>query len=70
MMPLNYANAGEEMTVKRIGGSPEIRQHIEDLGFHVGSGVTVVNRLGGNVIVKVKDSRIALSEGLAQKIMV
>ena len=61
MMPLMLAGIGEENTIKKIGGSPEIKKHLEDLGFVVGGSVTVVNALGGNVIVNVKESRVALS---------
>ena len=70
MMPLALAPVGEEQTVKRIGGSPAIRQHLENLGFVVGGGVTVVTSLGGNVIVNVKETRVAVSEEMARKIMV
>ena len=70
MMPLMLAGIGEENTIKKIGGSPEIKKHLEDLGFVVGGSVTVVNALGGNVIVNVKESRVAISEELARRIMV
>ena len=70
MMPLALAPVGEEQTVKRFGGSPAIRQHLENLGFVVGGGVTVVTSLGGNVIVNVKETRVAVSEEMARKIMV
>ena len=70
MMPLSLAGVGEQNTVKRIGGSPEVKQHLENLGFVVGSTVTIVNTLGGNVIVNVKESRIAISEEMARKIMI
>ena len=70
MMPLALAAIGEENTVKRIGGSPEVRQHLQTLGFVVGGNVTVVTSLSGNVIVNVKDSRVAISEEMARKIMV
>lgn len=70
MMPLTLANIGEELTIKKVGGNPEVKQHLEDLGFVAGGGVTVVNTLGGNVIVNVKESRIAISREMAQKIMV
>jgi ferrous iron transport protein A len=69
-MPLALASAGEEQIIKRIGGSREIRQHLENLGFVVGGSVTVVTSLGGNVIVNVKETRIAISEEMARKIMV
>ena len=70
MMPLALASAGEEQIIKRIGGSREIRQHLENLGFVVGGSVTVMTSLGGNVIVNVKETRIAISEEMARKIMV
>ena len=70
MMPLVLANSGEENIVRKIGGSPEVRQHLADLGFNVGTGVTIVSTMGGNVIVKVKESRVAISREMAQKIMI
>ena len=70
MMQLMLAGIGEENTIKKIGGSPEIKKHLEDLGFVVGGSVTVVNALGGNVIVNVKESRVAISEEMARRIMV
>ena len=70
MMPLMLAGIGEENTIKKIGGSPEIKKHLEDLGFVVGGSVTVVNALGGNLIVNVKESRVAISEEMARRIMV
>lgn len=70
MMPLTLANIGEENTIKKIGGKPEVKQHLENLGFVVGGSVTIVNTLGGNVIVNVKNSRVAVSKEMAQKIMV
>ena len=70
MMPLMLAGIGEENTIKKIGGIPEIKKHLEDLGFVVGGSVTIVNALGGNVIVNVKESRVAISEEMARRIMV
>ena len=70
MMPLVLAEPGEEQIIKKIGGSPEIKKHLEDLGFNVGGQVSIVNTLGGNVIVKIKESRVAVSEELGRKIMV
>lgn len=70
MMPLVLAEVGEENTIKKIGGSPEVKKHLENLGFIVGSTVTIINSLGGNVIVNVKESRIALDESMARKIMI
>lgn len=70
MMPLALANVGEENIIKKIGGKPEVKQHLENLGFVVGGAVKIVNTMGGNVIVNVKDSRIAISREMAQKIMI
>ena len=70
MMPLPLANVGEEYLIRKVGGSPEVKKHLEDLGFTAGSTVTLVSSLGGNVIVKVKESRVAISEEMARKIMV
>ena len=70
MMPLVLANVGEPQIVKRIGGNPETKRQLEDLGFTVGGEVCIVTTLGGNVIVKVKESRVAVSDELARKIMV
>ena len=70
MMPIALANVGEPMIVKRIGGSPEVKTHLENLGFVVGGNVTVITSLGGNIIVNVKESRVAISEEMARKIMV
>ena len=70
MMPLSLAELDTENTIKKIGGSPEIKKHLEDLGFVVGGSVTIVNALGGNVIVNVKESRVAISEEMARRIMV
>lgn len=70
MMPLSLAVVGEENTIKKIGGNAEVKQHLENLGFVVGGNVTVITALGGNVIVNVKESRIAISEEMARKIMV
>lgn len=70
MMPLTLAETGEQNVIKKIGGKPEVKAHLENLGFVVGGTVTVVNAIGGNVIVKVKESRIAISREMAQKIMI
>ncbi len=70
MMPLILAPEGEEQIIKRIGGSAEVRQHLADIGFNVGSAVTVITTMSGNVIVKVKEARIAISREMAQRIMV
>ena len=70
MMPLFLADTGEENIIQRIGGSPETKKHLEDLGFVAGGAVTVMNTIGGNLIVKVKESRVAISREMAGKIMV
>ena len=70
MTPLLFAVAGEEAVVKRVGGSPEVKKHLENLGFVVGGSVTVVSVIAGNLIVKVKESRVAISREMAQKIMI
>ena len=70
MMPLTLADIGTEQLIRKVGGSPEVRKHLEDLGFVAGGSATVVSALGGNVIVKVKESRVAISEEMARKVMV
>ena len=70
LLPLVFANAGEEQIIKKIGGSDEVKRHLENLGFTVGGSVTIVNSLAGNVIVKVKESRVAINENMARRIMV
>ena len=70
MMPLSFADVGEENTIKKIGGNTEVKKHLENLGFVVGGNVKVISALGGNVIVNVKESRVAISEEMARKIMV
>ena len=70
MMPLSYANPGEESVIRKIGGSPEVKKHLENLGFIVGGNVQVITALNGNVIVKVKEARVAISDEMVRKIMV
>ena len=70
MMPLVLANPGEKNVIRKVGGSPDVKKHLEDLGFVVGGTVTVVSTIGGNVIVAVKESRLAISKEMAQKIMI
>lgn len=70
MMPLTLANVGEETIIRKVGGSPEVKKHLENLGFVAGSNVTIITELAGNIIVKVKESRVAISREMAQKIMV
>lgn len=70
MMPLIFANVGEENIIKKVGGNPETKKHLENLGFVSGGRVTVINTIGGNLIVNVKEARVAVSREMAQKIMV
>ena len=70
MMPLTLADMGEENIIKKIGGNPEVKKHLENLGFVAGGNVTVVAKIGGNVIVNIKEARVAVSKEMAQKIMV
>ena len=70
MMPLLFASVGEENIIKKVGGKPEIKKHLENLGFVVGGRVSVINTIGGNLIVNVKETRVAISKEMAQKIMI
>ena len=70
MIPLIYADKDKPQIIKKIGGSPEVKQHLADMGFNVGGEVSVVSSLGENLIVKVKESRVAVSDELAKKIMI
>ncbi|MDD6484853.1 MAG: FeoA family protein [Clostridiales bacterium] len=70
MMPLSLADVGEENTIKKVGGNPQVKKHLENLGFIVGGNVKVISTLGGNVIVNVKETRVAISKEMAMKIMV
>ena len=70
MMPLTMTRAGETAAIRSISGMDEVRQHLAELGFVAGSDVTVVSEIGGNLIVQVKDSRIALDKAMANRIMV
>ena len=70
MMPLSMAAAGEQLTIRKITGRDEVRQHLAELGFVVGAQVKVVSEMGGNLILSVKDSRIALDKAMAMRIMV
>ena len=70
MMHLTLANIGEENMIHKVGGSPEMRKHLEDMGFVAGGSVTVISTIGGNLIVNVKESRVAISREMANKIMV
>ena len=70
MMPLIFADDGEVNVIRSIRGTDEIRHHLSNLGFVVGGTVQIISRMGGNVIINVKESRIAIDEKMAQKIMI
>lgn len=70
MMPLALANRGEENIIRRVGGNAVLKKHLENLGFVVGGNVTVISVNGGNLIVNVKESRIAVSREMANKIFI
>ncbi len=70
MMPLSLAAAGEDNIIRKVGGSQEMKKHLEDMGFVVGGTVSVISEIGGNLIVNVKDTRVALSREMAGRIMV
>ena len=70
MMQLSMAKPGEINYIRKITGKDEVRQHLSELGFVVGASITVVSKIGGNMILQVKDSRIALDRGMANRIMV
>ena len=70
MMPLTMAKTGETVTIRKISGKDEVRQHLAELGFVVDSDVTVVSEIAGNRILRVKDSRVALDKTMANRIMI
>ena len=70
MMPLTMARPGETVTIRKITGKDEVRQHLAELGFVVDSDVTVVSEISGNLILQVKDSRVALDKTMANRIMI
>ena len=70
MMPLTMAKAGETVVIRKISGKDEVRQHLAELGFVVDSDITVVSEIAGNLILQVKDSRVALDRSMASRIMV
>lgn len=69
-MPLTLAKVGEENIIRKIGGNPDVKKHLENLGFVPGGTVTVITMLGGSVIVNVKEARVAISAEMARKIMI
>ena len=70
MMPLTLVDVDEDNIIKKIGGKPEVKKHLENLGFVVGGLVTVVSEINGSLIVNVKDSRVAIGRDMANKILV
>ena len=70
MMPLTLVDVDEDNIIKKIGGKPEVKKHLENLGFVPGSSVSIITKNNGNLIVNIKDSRVAISEELAKKIMI
>lgn len=69
-MPLTMASIGETNTIRKVGGNEETKRFLENLGFVAGAEITVVSAIGGNVIVNIKDSRVAINEDMARHIMV
>ncbi|MCR5764319.1 MAG: ferrous iron transport protein A [Treponema sp.] len=69
-MPLLFASIGDEVTIKSIGGAPDVKQHLVDLGFTSGATVTIIQKVTTGLIVKVKEARIALDKGMASKVLV
>lgn len=69
-MPLTFANIGEENIIRKVGGKPEVKKHLENLGFNTGGSITIISTIGGNLIVNVKETRVAISKEMAGKIMV
>lgn len=70
MIPLTFADGNSQCIIKKIGGNPEVKKHLEDMGFVTGSTVEVISQSGGNIIVNVKDVRVAISREMAMKIMI
>ncbi len=70
MMPLLLADVDKEYTIQKVGGSAEVKKHLENLGFCAGGKITVVNSINGNMIVKVKDARVAINDEMARRIMI
>lgn len=70
MLPLNFADPGKDYVIRRVGGSPAVKKHLGELGFVEDGTVQVINTINGNLIVNVKEARVAISKEMAQKIMV
>lgn len=69
MLPLTTANPGETLVIKKITGKDDVRQHLAEMGFVVDSKITVISKIGGNLILQVEDCRVALDQSMAQRIM-
>ncbi len=70
MMPLTLANVDEECIIKKVGGTPEVKKHLENLGFVVGGAVKIITFIDGNMIVNVKEARVAINKEMAMHVMV
>ncbi len=70
MIPLTMAKVGETATIGKITGKDEVRRHLAEMGFVVGTSITVISGMGGNMIVQVKDSRVAIDRSMANRIMI
>ena len=70
MLPLTYADAGTVNIIRKVTGKPEVKKHLEDMGFVAGAPITVVSTVNGNLIVNIKDTKVALDRELATKIMI
>ncbi len=70
MFPLTFAGAGETNIIRKVSGKPEVKKHLEDMGFVIGAPVTVVSAIDGNLIVNIKNTKVALDKELATKIMI
>ena len=70
MMPLTLANVDEDCIIKKVGGTPDVKKHLENLGFVAGGNVRVVAYIDGNMIVNVKEARVAINKEMAMKVMV
>ena len=70
MVPLIFANSGDRLIIKKVGGNRDTKKHLENLGFVVGGEISVISENDGDLIVSVKESRVAVSREMAEKIMV
>ena len=70
MLPLGFADMNQDLIIRKVSGSPEVKKHLENLGFVVGGSVKVITAMNGNVIVKVKEARVAINDEMARRIMI